>query len=175
MQDRRPSHFIRALKEFVVRALIDWWHRNTCEHWKANVAMSFVAAIISGYAIRWSVGFWAMFLPHDSWAGELVIGAISMSGRAFALTMAVSALGGVASFMHEVRGDPTNLRIINALGHMFSAQFAGLIMFLLTVEWGMSTPYGLALCGVAGWGGNKTMTVLSDRLLAKAGIDTQSR
>lgn len=175
MQDRRHSHLIRSVKESVVRALIDWWHRNTCEYWKANVLMSVVAAVISGYAIRWSVGFWAMFLPHDSWAGELVVSAITMSGRDFALTMGVSAFGGIASFMHEVRGDPTNLRIINAIGHMFSAQFAGLLMYLLAIEWGLSSAYGIALCGVAGWGGNKTMTLLSEKLLARVGIDTQSR
>lgn len=175
MQDRRLNLSIRSLREFAVRTFINWRHRNTCEYWKVNVLMSAVAAVISGYAIRWSVGFWAMFLPHDSWASELVVSAITMSGRDFALTMAVSAFGGVASFMHEVRGDPTNLRIINAIGHMFSAQFAGLMMYLLSIEWGLSSAYGIAMCGVAGWGGNKTMTLLSDKLLARVGIGTNSK
>lgn len=159
------------MREDLVRSLWNWWYRHTCEHWQINLAMSFVAAFISAFALRWSIGFWFAFLPTDTWASELLITAIGMSARDFWLTMAVSAFGGVASFMHEVRGDSSNLKIINAIGHMFSAQFAGLMMYLLAVEWGISSAYGIAMCGIAGWGGNKTIQLLSDKLLAKVGIE----
>lgn len=142
-------------------------HWRRCVHWKANLLLTITSAIAAAYALRWLLGVYAVVLPWDSWAGELAMQAVAMSKAAFGYTVGIAAMGGVTSLLHELRADATKLSFINALGHMFAAQFAGLLMYLLAVEWGMSETLALVACGLAGWGGNKSITMLNDRVLQR--------
>lgn len=147
-----------------------WREYRQCTYWRANLIVAALAAVASAAMLRWSAVIWLVMLPTDSWAAQMLAGVVTMSTSHFALTAAVAAIGGATSFLYEVRSDPTNLRIINALGHMFSAQFAGLLVYLLALEWSWSTPYALASCGLAGWGGNRSIQMLNERLLGRLGV-----
>lgn len=99
-----------------------WWREfRECAYWKVNLATAVLAAVTTAVSIRWSAPAMLMIVPADSWAAEILMSAIMMSEWHFASTAGVAALGGVTSFLHEVKADPTNLRFINAVGHMFAA------------------------------------------------------
>lgn len=148
---------------FCERAL----HWKRCEHWKANLILTCLSALASAAALRWLLGVYAMALPWDSWAGDLAMQAVAMSRSAFAYTVGIAAMGGVTSLLHELRNDATKLSFTNAIGHMFAAQFAGLLMYLLSVEWGLSETLALVACGMAGWGGNKFISMVNDRVIQR--------
>lgn len=142
-------------------------HWKRCDHWKANLVLAFTSALAAAYALRWLLGVYAAALPWGSWAGEMAFQAVSMSKVAFGYTVGIAAMGGVTSLLHELRNDATKLSFINAVGHMFAAQFAGLLMYLLAVEWGLSQTLALVACGIAGWGGNRSITAINDRVIAR--------
>lgn len=142
-------------------------HWKRCDHWRANLVLVVLSALATAFAMRWLVGVYAWFLPWDSFAGELAMQAVQMSKTAFLYTVGIAAMGGVTSLLHELRNDATKLSFINAVGHMFAAQFAGLLMYLLAVEWGFSQTLALVVCGLAGWGGNRTITMINDRVILR--------
>lgn len=146
----------------MVRSLIQ---RYACDHWRANAVFAAVAFVLSTTLIRTLAGIYFTLAPHDSYAAAVSCAVIQMSGPHFLLVGAIAALGGVTSFLHEVRHDPTKLRIINALGHLFAAQLAGLLMYLGALEMEWSVYWALFLCGLAGWGGNAAIQKMSDRYL----------
>lgn len=129
------------------------------------MALVTLTSIGTAMAMRWLVGVYAVLLPTDSWASALAQAAWGLSSHAFYGTAAIATLGGATSLLHELRSDPKSFSILMAIGHMFAAQFAGLLVFLLGVEWGFSAPFSLVACGVAGWGGNKTIALMNDRVI----------
>lgn len=146
---------------------------HACVYWKANLVFALFAAALTMVGIRLTAWAFLMIIPTDSWATEILTSVTLMSKWHFAWTVGVAALGGITSFLHEVRVDPTNLRIINAIGHMFASQTAGLAMYLVALEWNWSMPMALLGCVLAGWGGNKTIQKLNDMILAKLGVDNR--
>lgn len=90
-------------------------------------------------------------------------------------TVGIAAIGGFTSFLHEVKVDPTKLRALNGVGHMSAAHFAGLLMYFLALEFGFSAPWAYFACGLAGWGGNKTIQMLNDKFFQRVGVDMERR
>lgn len=152
----------------MIRQIKDVARRHVwCEHWRANFALVIVTSVCTAWAMRFLIAVYAVIMPENSYAAALAQAALDMSRSSFYLTAAIATLGGATSLLHELRQSPQSFSILMAVGHMFAAQFAGLLVFLLGVEWGFSTPFALASCGVAGWGGNKTITLINDRIINK--------
>jgi len=138
-----------------------------------TLLVAVVGAICSGIALRWLLAVLAFTLPSETFAQELAMQAAYLPAHSFWSAAGLAGLGGLASFSHEVRSDRSNLAFFNAFGHMVSAQFAGLLIYLLTVEWNWSWPITLAASGAAGWGGNKTISIIFKRLFG--GLDEGKR
>lgn len=152
-----------------------WQEYRECPRWRANLVVAALSTIAAAFLIRWWFWIIALLIPSDSWAADTVHAVARMGAMQFWLTAAIAGVGGAVSFLHDVRVDASNLRALTALGHMLAAQFAGLLTFLLAIEWQMPEYLALALCGVAGWGGNHYIEKLSAALFSRAGIDARSR
>lgn len=148
-----------------------WREYQRCEHWLANIVVAIVAAVYTTFAVRYTLPALLAVLPTESWATEAVVRVITMGAGHFWLTAGIAAAGGVTSFLRDVKHDPANLRIINAMGHMVAAQFAGLLVYLIAVDLSWSEPLALATCGIAGWGGNHVIQKISDMVLSRSGVD----
>jgi len=138
-----------------------------CGHAKSKIALAVVSAICSGLVLRWLAGTAAMLLPYDSWAAALAMQVAYLPAQSFWTAAGVAALGGAASLFHELRTDMTRFSFLNAFGHMTSAQFAGLLVYLLATNWEWSWPLTLAASGIAGWGGNKTIAAVNDAMVRR--------
>lgn len=157
---------MRAILQFVGEAVRTRFIRHIwCEHWRANAALIVCAATCTSVAMRVLAGIYAALLPNDSWAQVAASSIATLPEHMFYACAAIAALGGTVSLLHELRARPNNWNILYAVGHLFAAQFAGIIMYLLSVEWGFSVPFGLVSCGLAGWGGNRTISLLNDRIV----------
>lgn len=142
----------------------------TCEHRGEKVALAIVSAILSAGALRVLASLGMALLPAESRAADLARQVMQLSGLHFSLATALAAVGGAASLFHELRDDLTRFTVPNALGHMVIAQFAGLLVFLLVVNYGQLVPLSLAACGLAGWGGGKVITLINDAVWRRLGI-----
>lgn len=136
-----------------------------CEHWRANVVLVMLTAVGTSMSLRVLAGIYAVLLPEDSYAQVLAQTAAMLPQHVFYGSAAIATLGGAVSLLHELRTNAQTWNILNAVGHMFAAQFAGLLVYLLGIEWGFSWPFALAACGVAGWGGNRTIQLVNDRVI----------
>lgn len=139
--------------------------RSRCAHWKANLVLIIGAAIATALSMRVMVAVYVGILPAESWAGGLVMHAWMMSDKAFYATLGIAALGGATSMLHEIKQAPEKWSLLNGIGHMFAAQFAGLLTYLLGVEYQFAPALSLAACGIAGWGGNRTIQLINDRII----------
>lgn len=152
----------------LTRVVRDW--RDTirqCEHRTAKIVLAVTTALFSAAALRVLMPFMLALLPDDGKAGELAHQAINMSSLHFAFAAAVATFGGAASLFHELRTDMSKFTIMNAIGHMVVAQFAGLLIYLLGVTYEYPVPLAMVGCGIAGWGGGKVITLLSDRIMPR--------
>lgn len=138
-----------------------------CVHWRANAVLILCTAISTSVAMRVLAGIYAVLLPQDTYAQTLAATASMLPQHVFYGSAAIATLGGAVSLLHELRNQSQTWNILNAVGHMFAAQFAGLLVYLLGLEWGFSWPFALAACGVAGWGGNKTIQLVNDRVISR--------
>lgn len=134
-----------------------------------RLILSLITAICSGFVLRISAGTVATLLPAGSWANEIIVSIDHLPAPAYWLIALTSGLGGMVSFFHELRTDVTSLNFLNAFGHMTAAQFAGLMTYLLAVNWELSWPLTLAGAGLAGWGGNRTISALNDLFVSWLG------
>ena len=139
--------------------------RRACPHWKANVGLIISSAITTAVGIRVLIGVYVGIIPADSWAGALMLNAWLMSDGIFYSTIAIAALGGATSMLHEIKQSPEKWSLLNGLGHMFAAQFAGLLAYLLGIEYTLPPELALVACGIAGWGGNRTIQLINDRII----------
>lgn len=157
---------MRAILQFVGEAVRTRFIRHIwCVHWRANAVLILCTAISTSVAMRVLAGIYAVLLPQDTYAQTLAATASMLPQHVFYGSAAIATLGGTVSLLHELRARPNNWNILYAIGHLFAAQFAGIIMYLLSVEWGFSVPFGLVSCGLAGWGGNRTISLLNDRIV----------
>lgn len=138
-----------------------------CEHCRANAVLILCTAISTSVAMRVLAGIYAVLLPQDTYAQTLAATASMLPQHVFYGSAAIATLGGAVSLLHELRTNAQTWNILNAIGHMFAAQFAGLLVYLLGIEWGFDWPFALAACGVAGWGGNKTIQLVNDRVISR--------
>lgn len=136
-----------------------------CEHWRANIVLVLMTAIGTSMSLRVLAGIYAVMLPEDSYAQVLAQTAALLPQHVFYGSAAIATLGGAVSLLHELRTNAQTWNILSAVGHMFAAQFAGLLVYLLGIEWGFSWPFALTACGVAGWGGNRTIQLVNDRVI----------
>ncbi|MFA5567463.1 MAG: phage holin family protein [Trueperaceae bacterium] len=150
-----------------------WRDYPKCEHWMASVIIAIVACVYAIIATRYTLPLLLAVLPVDSWATQSVVVIVTMSTGHFAATAGIAMAGGITSFLRDVKSNPANRKLINALGHMMSAQFAGMLVYLLAIEYSWSQPLALFACGIAGWGGNHAIQKLSDMAFRKIGIDTE--
>lgn len=146
-----------------------------CEHWLANVVLVSVTAVATSIALRILVGIYAVMLPQESFAQSIAETAAMLPQHIFYGSAAIAALGGAVSLLHELRTTQMSWSILNAVGHMFAAQFAGLLVYLLGMEWGFSWPFALVACGVAGWGGNRSITLVNDRVINRIFPDSAGK
>ena len=148
------------------RAYIDL---RRCPAWPRNVIAAVLGAIMVASMIRMLVPILAFALPSESAASELAAQAMMLDWRHFAGACGIASLGGLASLAHETKGAPEKVTLQNAVGHMFICQFAGVLMYLMTIEWGLGLPGGLAACGVSGWLGSAGIVRLSDMFFGGRG------
>lgn len=142
-----------------------------CGHAGAKITLAIASAVASAVALRWMLGVAAVLLPDETWAAEMAQRAVSLAAVDFSLACAIAALGGAASLFHELRTDlAAKFSFVNAFGHMTLAQFAGLLAYLIAVNYGWSVPIALVGCGVSGWGGNKTIVAINDAFVRRLGI-----
>lgn len=152
-----------------------WREYQKCKYWRENMLMACLAAASSAVMIRYVAPLWAVVLPAESLAAESMQALGDMGPLKFGWTVAVAGVGGFTSFLHEVKVDPTKLRLLNGIGHMTAAHFAGLLMYFLALEFGFSTPWAYFACGIAGWGGNKTVQTLNDKFFQRVGVDMERK
>lgn len=150
-----------------------WRDYPKCEHWLANVVIAAIACVYALLATRYTLPLVLTVLPAESRAAQSVETVVTMGAGHFAMTAMVAMVGGITSFLRDVKTNPANRKLINALGHMMSAQFAGMLVYLLAIEYSWSQPLALFACGIAGWGGNHAIQKLSDMAFRKIGIDTE--
>lgn len=146
-----------------------------CAYLPWKLGLSVVSAILSAVMLR-GVCFAAYaLLPTESWASEIVRIVMGLTIWHFLGAMGVASLGGAVSLFRELRLNMQGFTLTNALGHMITAQFAGLIVYLGAVEWTWSVTLGLIGCALAGWGGNETITKINGYFLARAGMEIERR
>lgn len=141
-----------------------------CGHAKAKIMLALVSAVFSAVALRWLASVGAMLLPEHTWAAEIAQRTVAMGALDFGMACGISALGGASSLFHEVRSNIARFSFVNAFGHMILAQFAGLLSYLIAVNYSWPFPLALVGCGVSGWGGNKTIVAINDMFVRRLGI-----
>lgn len=146
-----------------------------CEHRSEKALLAMTAAIVSACMLRALVAIAALMLPQESWAAGLAAQAMSLSTEHFGLACGIAAIGGASSLFHELRANIARFTLVNAVGHMTLAQFAGLLVYLIAVQYGWQLPIALVGCGLSGWGGNRTIVALNDVFLRRIGLDERSR
>lgn len=140
----------------------------SCRHAPQKVVLAAISAVASAYVLRWFAGVLALVLPYDTMAQEYAQRAVHLVGADFWLAAGLAAVGGASSLFHELREDMRRFSLINALGHMVAAQFAGVLAYLIAVDYHWSMPLALVASGIAGWGGNKTIAAVSDAVTKRA-------
>jgi hypothetical protein len=146
-------------------ALIKSLAQSRCMHWRANLLLVATSAITTAVGFRVLIGVYVGIVPNDSWASAMLTNAWLMPDRIFYSTVAIAALGGATSMLHEIKQAPERFSLLNGIGHMFAAQFAGLLAYLLGIEYTLPPALALVACGIAGWGGNRTIQLINDRII----------
>jgi hypothetical protein len=147
-----------------------------CGHGTAKLVLAGLSALVSAICLRWGAFVVAAVMPAESWAARLAERAMDLALLDFAIACVAAAVGGVASLFHELRADLTRFSFINAFGHMVLAQFAGMLVFLVSVQYGWQYPIAVFSCAVSGWGGNRTVIALNDAFMRRVGmIDMSER
>lgn len=139
-------------------------------HAPAKIMLAAISAVLSAIAMRGLLALSMSLLPSDSWAQSLSHQIMMMAVFDFWSATGIATFGGVASLFHELRNNIFKFSIQNALGHMVISQFAGLLVYLVAVNYEFTMPLALALCGLSGWGGAKTITFLSNLTANRLGI-----
>lgn len=87
-------------------------------------------------------------------AASVANGAISLSALHFGLVCLMSSSGGFVSLVRELGNDWSRFSFLEAVGHMVTAQFAGVLIYLLAVTSEMNVAAALIGSGIFGWLGN---------------------
>ncbi len=138
-----------------------------CEHRTAKVLLAVVTALLSGAIVRAACWAMATFGTGPAWAVQGAERVMEMTGADFWMAVGLASWGGGANLFHELRADIQKFSLINATGHMVIAQFAGVTGFLVAIYLSMPWSAGMLVCGMFGYGGNKTLMALNDRMLRR--------
>lgn len=93
---------------------------------------------------------------------------IALTPFDFTVIVALGGAGGVVSYFKEQQvTEWKHIRLFGALGHVLAAQFAASIVYLFAVEFGWSEPWAFALCGLAGWMGNRALETLESLVVKR--------
>lgn len=133
-------------------------------------AMPAMAAVISTTALRMLLWLGATMFPEGSWAAVVAERTMALGGIDFAWACGIAAGGGIASLTHELRTTPARLTFLHAFGHLTCAQFAGLLAYLLAVQYVLALPLALVACGIAGWGGNRIIVLIESTIVRRLGL-----
>lgn len=136
-----------------------------CEHRTAKLMLAVFTALFSGVIVRAASWAFATFGSGPAWAVEGAERIVAMNGPDFWMAVGLASWGGGANLLHELRANIQKFSLFNATGHMVIAQFAGVSGFLLAIYLAMPWSAGMLVCGLFGWGGNKTLMLLNDRIL----------
>lgn len=133
--------------------------------WGRSVAVVCLGWAFSAYAMRWFFGVYAAMLPQDSFAADVLWQAWRSPGWTFAAASLIASFGAIVSLFRDMRADPGSVSLVNAVGHLIAGQFAGLITYFGCLEYELSWNLSMMICGVAGWGGNRTIEYINDRVI----------
>lgn len=151
----------RAVVQRKVREVVE------CEHRAEKMVLAFFSAAFSAVILRTICWALVTFGPAEAWAVEGAERIMAMNGPDFWMAVAIASWGGAASLFHELRSDILKFSVLNATGHMVIAQFAGVTGFLLVIYGELPWALGMLVCGVFGWGGNKTLMAVNTALLRR--------
>lgn len=147
-------HFIRRR----LRRFLD------CPMWQAKIALAVMSATAAAGMLRILTIITATTFPLDGMAAEVVQRIVALSAIDFAFACATGSMGGAVSLFRERRRDWSKFRLMEAIGHMVTAQFSALLTYLLAVNYQFPFTLALFAAGIMGWLGNAGI----ERLSAKA-------
>ena len=127
----------------------------------AKIALSALIAAGGSVMLRVMLVLFATVQPAPVWAAEVAQRVVDLSITDFWLACATGSAGGAVSLFRELRGDWSKFRVLWALGHMVTAQFAALMTYLLAVTWELPVTLALVASGLFGWLGNAGLEKLS--------------
>ena len=127
----------------------------------AKIALSALIAVCGSVMLRVMLVLFATVQPAPVWATEVAQRVVDLSIRDFWLACATGSAGGAVSLFRELRDDWSKFRVLWALGHMVTAQFAALMTYLLAVTWELPVTLALVASGLFGWLGNAGLEKLS--------------
>lgn len=127
----------------------------------AKIALSALIAVCGSVMLRVMLVLFATVQPAPVWATEVAQRVVDLSIPDFWLACATGSAGGAVSLFRELRDDWSKFRVLWALGHMVTAQFAALMTYLLAVTWELPVTLALVASGLFGWLGNAGLEKLS--------------
>ena len=130
--------------------------------WK--LAFALMSAVYAAIGIRVLAGITVGVTPSLGWAAEFAHAVLSLELIDFAMACFVGGLGGMASLFQELKRPIAKFSVQAAVGHMFTAQFASLIAYLLAVQQAMPVPLGLVFAGMFGWLGAAALDMLGRKM-----------
>lgn len=146
---------VKSLERRAIKACEQNLGWKTCAHWKANLVLVIATAIAVAVSMRAMLGALLLVVPLDSWAGTVLIRTWLAGDGLFFASAFVSTFGGATSLLRELRTTPEqSFSILHAVGHMFSAQFSGLMTLVGCLYANVPPLLALLACGMAGWAGN---------------------
>lgn len=141
----------------------------------AKIALSALIAVCGSVMLRVMLVLFATVQPAPVWATEVAQRVVDLSIRDFWLACATGSAGGAVSLFRELRDDWSKFRVLWALGHMVTAQFAALMTYLLAVTWELPVTLALVASGLFGWLGNAGLEKLSGIATRALGIGDPPR
>lgn len=141
----------------------------------AKIALSALIAVCGSVMLRVMLVLFATVQPAPVWATEVAQRVVDLSITDFWLACATGSAGGAVSLFRELRDDWSKFRVLWALGHMVTAQFAALMTYLLAVTWELPVTLALVASGLFGWLGNAGLEKLSGIATRALGIGDPPR
>lgn len=141
-----------------------------CPMWQAKIALAVMSAAAAAGMLRILTAITAATFPLDGLAAEVVQRIVALSAIDFAFACATGSMGGAVSLFRELRRDWSKFRLMEAIGHMVTAQFAALLTYLLAVNYQFPFTLALFAAGIMGWLGNAGIERLSNKATQVLGL-----
>lgn len=147
-----------------------------CPMWQAKIALAVMSAAAAAGMLRIltaahpDCAITAATFPLDGLATEVVQRIVALSAIDFAFACATGSMGGAVSLFRELRRDWSKFRLMEAIGHMVTAQFAALLTYLLAVNYQFPFTLALFAAGIMGWLGNAGIERLSNKATQVLGL-----